>query len=135
MAHEIIRPKALHPEPGLYSHGFVSPLDGQRLLVVSGQLGIKPDGSIQESFDGQFGQTYANLRTVLSEAGGSFENIVSLRTYLSRAELLEPFHAMRKEHYPQWFPNGEPPNTLLVVSQLYRPDLWLEIEALALLPA
>jgi hypothetical protein len=31
------------------------------------------------------------------------------------------------------FPSGNyPPNTLLVVTQLYRPDLWLEIEGIAL---
>jgi len=31
------------------------------------------------------------------------------------------------------FPSGDyPPNTLLVVTQPYRPDLWLEIEGIAL---
>jgi enamine deaminase RidA (YjgF/YER057c/UK114 family) len=128
----IVRPDDLHPEPGLYTHAFSAPLDGKRLVVVSGQLGIRDDESIHEDFAGQFAQTYDNLRTVLRGVGADFADIVSLRTYLSRADKLPEFHALRKRHYPQWFPTAAPPNTLLVVSQLYRPDLWLEIEALAL---
>jgi enamine deaminase RidA (YjgF/YER057c/UK114 family) len=128
----IVKPTGLHPEPGLYTHAFTGSLQDQRLVVVSGQLGIRPDGSIHEDFEGQFHQTYDNLRTVLQDAGGDLADIVSLRTYLSRTDLLPAFHALRKQHYPAWFPEAAPPNTLLVVSQLYRDDLWLEIEALAL---
>jgi enamine deaminase RidA (YjgF/YER057c/UK114 family) len=38
----------------------------------------------------------------------------------------------RSEIFPQYFPDGVyPPNTLLVISQLVRPDLLVEIEAIA----
>ncbi len=132
MSFTSLQPGDLYPEPGLYTHAFASPLDGKQLVVVSGQLGIRRDGSIHEDLEGQFVQTYDNLRTVLKAAGGEFGDIVSLRTYLSRAELLPEFHALRKRHYPAWFAQAAPPNTLLVVTQLYRPDLWIGIEALAL---
>jgi enamine deaminase RidA (YjgF/YER057c/UK114 family) len=132
----IVKPQSIHQEPGLYTHAFSAPVDGKRLVVISGQLGIKPDGSIHEDFEGQFLQTYENLRSVLADSGAQLSDLVSLRTYLSRAEQLDEFHSLRKRHYPDWFPSGHyPPNTLLVVSQLYRPDLWLEIEGLALVDA
>ena len=132
MSYDAIRPTDLHPEPGLYTHAFGASLEKRRLVVVSGQLGIKPDGSIHTDFAGQFQQTYDNLRTVLRDGGAEFADIVSMRTYLSRTDLLEEFHELRRRHYPDWFPEAAPPNTLLVVRQLYRDDLWLEIEALAL---
>ena len=133
MSFDVIKPDNLHAEPGLYTHAFSAPIDGKRLVIISGQLGIRQDGSIHEHFEGQFHQTYDNLRAVLEAAGGDLEDLISLRTFLSRAELLEEFHALRKEHYPKMFPSGNyPPSTLLVVAQLYRPDLWLEIEGIAL---
>jgi enamine deaminase RidA (YjgF/YER057c/UK114 family) len=133
MSVTIHKPGDVHAEPGLYTHAFSSPLQGRRLVVVSGQLGIRPDGSIYDDFEGQFHQTYANLRAVLHDVGGDLTDIVSLRTYLSYAGLLPTFHELRRQYYPELFGEVAPPNTLLVVSQLYRPDLWLEIEALALL--
>ena len=130
---DVVKPDDLHAEPGLYTHAFSAPTDGKRLVIISGQLGIRQDGSIHEHFEGQFRQTYGNLRAVLKAAGGDLGDLVSLRTFLSRAELLEEFRALREEHYPKMFPSGNyPPNTLLVVTQLYRPDLWLEIEGIAL---
>ena len=133
MSFDVIKPDDLHAEPGLYTHAFSAPTDGKRLVIISGQLGIRQDGSIHEDFEGQFHQTYDNLRAVLKAAGGDMEDLISLRTFLSRADLLEEFRALRNEHYPKMFPSGDyPPNTLLVVTQLYRPDLWLEIEGIAL---
>jgi 2-iminobutanoate/2-iminopropanoate deaminase len=129
---DVIKPANLHLEPGLYTHAYAIAIGDARLVVVSGQLGIRADGSIHPDFEGQFLQTYDNLRTLLAASGGKLTDIISLRTYLSRNDLLDEFHALRRRHYPDWFPQGPPPNTLLVVSQLYRPDLWLEIEALAL---
>jgi enamine deaminase RidA (YjgF/YER057c/UK114 family) len=41
----------------------------------------------------------------------------------------------RQEVFPGWFPDGAyPPNTLLVVSRLVRPELRVEIEAMAVRP-
>jgi hypothetical protein len=42
----------------------------------------------------------------------------------------------RQEAFPGLFPDGVyPPNTLLVVSRLVRPELLVEIEAMAVRPA
>ena len=67
---DVIKPDDLHAEPGLYTHAFSAPTDGKRLVIISGQLGIRQDGSIHEDFEGPFPQTYDNLRTVLKTAGG-----------------------------------------------------------------
>jgi len=41
----------------------------------------------------------------------------------------------RSEVFPQYFPDKVyPPNTLLVINRLVRPDLLVEIEAMAIRP-
>jgi enamine deaminase RidA (YjgF/YER057c/UK114 family) len=62
-------------------------------------------------------------------------DVVRLATFLTRAEDLEGFMAARAALFPEYFPDGVyPPNTLLVVSRLVRPELLVEIEAMAVRP-
>jgi hypothetical protein len=49
---DIIHPDDLHPESGLYTPAFSYATDGTRLVIVSGQLGIRQDGSVHEDFEG-----------------------------------------------------------------------------------
>ena len=82
----------------------------------------------------QFVQVYNNLRSLAATAGGTLEDIVQLRTYLTSPDLLPAFFAIRNELYPTLFPRGVyPTNTLLIVGGLADPDLLLEVEALAVL--
>jgi enamine deaminase RidA (YjgF/YER057c/UK114 family) len=130
-----LHPKQLHPEPGLYTHAFsVDPRSFSRLVVISGQISIAEDGALvgDGDFEAQFHQVYGNLEKVMIAAGAKMSNIISLRTFMTKASDLAQFHQLRKEHYPRIFAGGDyPPNTLLIVDQLYRPELRLEIEGLA----
>ncbi len=59
-------------------------------------------------------------------------DIVRLQTFLTRAEDIPGFMKARAEVFPGYFPDGVyPPNTLVVVSRLVRPELLVEIEAMA----
>ena len=50
--------------------------------------------------------------------------------------IIAEFYEGREELYPQLYPAGRyPPNTLLVVNGLVRPELLLEIDAIAYVPA
>ncbi|HZS00069.1 MAG TPA: RidA family protein [Chloroflexota bacterium] len=135
MHREVVQPAGLGVPIGPYSHVFsVDVQSFARLVFIAGQVGMDRDGQIVRPNDmrAQFAQTYANLQAAVEAAGGTMASIVSLRTFLTRAEDLPVFNACRAEHYPRLFPDGVyPPNTLLIVDRLVHPDLLLEIEAVA----
>lgn len=135
MRREVVQPAGVGVPIGPYSHVFsVDVHSFSRLVFVAGQVGMDHDGNVVRPNDprAQFAQTYANLQAAVEAAGGTMASIVSLRTFLTRADDLPVFNECRAEHYPRLFPDGiYPPNTLLIVDRLVHPDLLLEIEAVA----
>jgi len=51
------------------------------LLLVSGLIGIRPDGSIADTLQEQIKLIFQQAESVLKEAGGSFADIASFETY------------------------------------------------------
>ena len=104
-----------------------------RLVIIAGQVPLDKQGDVvSDEFADQFHQVLNNLKATVEAAGGKMENIISLRTLLSREDDLPIFHRLRGEFYPQLFGGKAlPPNTLLVVKQLVLPEIRLEIEAIA----
>ena len=47
-----LNPSTVAPPAGRYSHGVLVPA-GAKLLFISGQVGIEPDGSVPSDFVGQ----------------------------------------------------------------------------------
>ncbi|MFQ5575253.1 MAG: RidA family protein, partial [Terriglobia bacterium] len=104
-----------------------------RLVIIAGQVPLDKQGNvISDDFADQFHQVFRNLKATVEGAGAKMENIISLRTLLSREDDLPTLHRLRGEFYPKLF-GGKPlpPNTLLVVKQLVLPEIRLEIEAIA----
>lgn len=127
-----LTPKDVHPPVGLYSHGFSVPRG--ELVFVAGQVAVDRDGQLVGPGDirAQLQQTLLNLAAVLKEAGASLRDVVKFTTYLTRAEDIPGFMEARRDLYPRHFPDGVyPANTLLVIDRLVRPDLLIEIEAIA----
>lgn len=126
-----ITPKGFGPPLGMYSNGMVTPAGD--IVVVAGQVGMDRNGRVAgEGVVGQTKRALENVRAVVEAAGSSMRDIVRFQTFLTRAEDLADFMKARSEVFPGYFPDGVyPPNTLLVVSRLVRPDLLVEIEAMA----
>lgn len=104
------------------------------LVFVAGQTALDAEGSLVGAgdFNAQFDKAYQNLRVALRASGADFSTLVSLRTYLTRAEDVEAFVKLRDELHKDVFPAGDyPPNTLVVVERLAVPGLLIEIEAIA----
>jgi enamine deaminase RidA (YjgF/YER057c/UK114 family) len=54
---------------------------------------------------------------------------------LTSADSIPVFMSARSALFPKLFPGGKyPPNTLLVIDRLVKPEFMLEIEAIAHLP-
>jgi enamine deaminase RidA (YjgF/YER057c/UK114 family) len=130
---EPIVPKSFGPPLGMYSHGMVA----GNLVIVAGQVGLNTEGRVPgDDVVSQTKQALENVRTVLEAAGCTMRDVVRLQTFLTRAEDIAGFMKARQEVFPGYFPDKVyPPNTLLVVGRLVRPELLVEVEAMALRPA
>ena len=129
---KVITPKGFGAPLGMYSHGMVAA--GGELVVVAGQVGTTPEGRVPGTdIVSQTRQAFENVRAVLQAAGAGMGDVIRLQTFLTRAEDIPGFMKARQDMFPEYFPTGAyPPNTLLVVSRLVRPDLLVEIEAMAM---
>jgi enamine deaminase RidA (YjgF/YER057c/UK114 family) len=126
-----IVPKGFGAPLGMYSHGVVA--SPGELIVVAGQVGMGPAGEVAvDDVVTQTKQAFANVRAVIEAGGCSMRDVVRLQTFLTRPGDIAGFMKARSDIFPEYFPDRVyPPNTLLVIHQLVRPDLLVEIEAIA----
>jgi 2-iminobutanoate/2-iminopropanoate deaminase len=111
----------------IYSHAVEVP-PGARLMFVSGQFGIAPDGSLTPGFEGQLEQAIDKIEALLAEAGMSKADIVKANYYLTRAADLPALGAVRRRRWAKSAPEAV---TVIVVAGLARPDCLVEVEAVA----
>lgn len=129
---EYIDPENTAPAQGLYSHVGVAPAG--KMLFIAGQLSVARSGEIVgvDDFDTQFRQVIGNLGDVLSGMGLGFRNIVKFTTIFTRASDVDSFMRLRAAAFPKLFGGTKyPPNTILVIDRLVKPEFLLEIEAVA----
>ncbi len=130
---KVLRPASLGAPLGMYSHGMAA--TGE-IVVVAGQVGIGADGVAGADVVAQTKQALANVGAVLEAGGCRWRDVVRLQTFLTSADDIPAFVKARTEVFPAYFRDGVyPTNTLVVVSRLVRPELRVEIEAMAVRPA
>jgi reactive intermediate/imine deaminase len=129
MANESIAPPFIHQTTG-YSHA----VRAGNTLYIAGQVALDPDGNLvgPGDIEAQVAQVWQNLKSVLAYAGGSVDDIVKITVFTTDLEYRPAIAAAREAV----FPNGRyPASTFLVVQSLARPELLVEIEAIAVLGA
>lgn len=98
------------------------------LLFISGVVGMNPaDKSISPDVREQARQLFVNMRAVLDAAGATFADILKVTVFLTDVSdhtLITPIRA-------EFFGDHRPASTLVEVSNLVRPGLKVEIEAVA----
>jgi len=89
---------------GPYSQAVAVP--SGRLVFLSGQIGLEPATGelVSENFEGQVRQAFANMQAVITEAGGTLENIVKLTLFLTDLSKFANANAIMAEIIPQPFP-------------------------------
>jgi enamine deaminase RidA (YjgF/YER057c/UK114 family) len=127
-------PRFINPaslvKPNGYTHVVVAP-DG-RTVYIAGQVAFDSTGQLigGQDFRAQAEQVYRNLQHALASVGGGLDDVVKTTTYVTDLKNVATLREVRTRHLD---PAHPPANTLLVVSSLARPDLLLEIEAVAIL--
>ncbi len=120
-----IEPSSL-PKPGVYSQGIMK----GPWLFVSGQVPVDEKGeTCCYDITGQARRVFGNMGVVLQEAGGNYNDIVKLTTFLARKEDFPAFDAVRRE----FMSGGEFASTVVIIAELIRSDWLIEVEAIAYL--
>lgn len=119
-------PEKMYPQYQNYSHAIeVSP--NSRLLIISGLNGYLQDGkTMPESFEEQGDIIWQHIGVILASANMTYQNIVSLRTYLASPEYDDANVALRKKYL-----GTHQPASTVICAQLLLPSWKLEVEAMA----
>jgi 2-iminobutanoate/2-iminopropanoate deaminase len=122
----------LEPPPG-YTHAVV--VERGRTAYLSGAVALDKQGKVvgPGDFRAQAKQAFANLGAVLKAAGATPASVVKLNYYvvgLDHDKLLA-LREIRETFVDRAHP---PASTLVGVQALFRDDLMIEIEAVAVLP-
>jgi 2-iminobutanoate/2-iminopropanoate deaminase len=101
------------------------------LLLVSGQVGIDETGELVslDDFETQADQAFRNLSNVLEAGGSSLDRVAKVTIFLT--DMAANFPKV-VELRRRWFTPPYPADTIVEVRSLYRPEVMLEIEAIAL---
>lgn len=119
-------PPKLYPQYQNYSHA-IEISSNSRLLIISGLNGYLADGkTMPESFEEQGEIIWQHLGHILESAQMTYQNLVSLRTYLASPEYDEANVRLRKKYLA-----GHEPALTVVCAQLLDPQWKLELEAMA----
>ena len=101
-------------------------------MFTSGQIAVRPDGTIPASFEDQTRLVFQHLHTALQAANATFGDVIKLTIFVTRLDELETFREVRDEFVDTTNP---PTSSLVQVAGLVRPELLIEIEAVASLPS
>ncbi len=126
---KVIQPKKLQDPRPRYSQAIQT--DTGKLLFIAGQTAVDGQGNIvgKGDIEKQARQVLENIKTILEEAGGSFENLVKTTTYITDIKYREGLNRVRREYYKE----TPPTSTLVVVKGLANEGYMLEIEGIAVL--
>jgi enamine deaminase RidA (YjgF/YER057c/UK114 family) len=126
--HKRLNPGAIAPPvpAGYFSHA-IQVVPNARWLYISGQSGVRPDGSTPEDFAGQAEQAFANIRAILADGGMEVGDLVKLVVYILRPEDLPDLRRIRN----QFLGDARPAQTLVRVAGLAVASWLIEVEAVA----
>ena len=124
-------PPALSKPTG-YTH-VVEVTGPSKTIYISGQIAFDKDGNIVGAGDmkAQAEQVFKNLQAALASAGAKFSDVVKMNTFITDMDKAPAVREVRA----RYFGETTPASTLVQVVHLARPELMLEIEVIAVVPA
>ena len=117
-------PDGVFPPGSRYSHAALVQGGGRR-LVVSGQVGLTPDGHLDQDPEMQMQQALANLGAILSAHRMGPGNVLKVTVFLTDREVVPLWREVRDA----FFDGHAPASSLLLVAGLADPRFQVEVEA------
>ena len=127
---EFRNPQNVHEPLGSYSHQ-IEVRGNERMLVLSGQVGMRQDGTVPEDPIEQMDVAFENIIGNLQAAEMGVKDIIKLTYYL----VGEIDTAKRRQLVASRLQGHAPCSTLLYVAALASPIYKVEIEAWASSPS
>jgi len=87
--------------------------------------------SLAGDFEGQTRATFERVRANLERAGGTLDDIVTMTVFIKDMQYGTRFTQIRKE----FFSRGFPCSALIGIDSLARPEMMVEVQAIAVLDA
>ena len=122
-------PPTVHVPGGAYSHSAVVPA-GVELIFISGQVGVRPDGSLPSSISAQAEQVFANIGSILASHWLDASALVKLTVFVMAGQDIQVVRTCRAKFVGA----HRPASTAVFVSQLVDPAWYVEVEAIAAKP-
>jgi len=94
-------------------------------IVISGQLGLRPDGGLEDGLETQMERAWLNVFAVLESAGFKKENLVKATIFVTVPGQVAVYRAVRD----RLFEGHLCANTYLEIAGLAAPEFLVEIEA------
>jgi enamine deaminase RidA (YjgF/YER057c/UK114 family) len=101
-------------------------------LLMAGQLGRDANLNVIEDKEAQVVQAFENVKTVLTAAGLTFDDVVEIMTYLTDLNDFQLVMEVKERYFTN--PDRLPAWTALGVTALAMPGLFVEVKCTALLP-
>jgi reactive intermediate/imine deaminase len=118
--------------PTGYTH-IVEVTGPNKTIYISGQIAYDKDGKLVGAGDmqAQAEQVFKNLEAALAAAGAKFSDVVKMNSYITDMSRIQAVRDVRA----RYFKDSLPASTFVQVAGLVRPELLLEIEVVAVVPA
>jgi reactive intermediate/imine deaminase len=119
-------------KPTGYTH-IVEVAGPAKTIYISGQIAYDKDGKVVGEGDmkAQAEQVFRNLQAALTAAGATFSDVVKMNSYITDMSKAQAVREVRA----RYFGEATPASTFVEVKGLVRPELMLEIEVVAVVPA
>lgn len=119
-----INPADIAKPQSNYAQAVVHKGGGER-LVISGQVGVKPDGSLAQGFEAQAEACWASILGCLKAAGFDVKHLVKVTTLVTEPGRTAAARAIRD----RVMAGHTCASTYIQVAGLARPEMLIEIEA------
>ena len=129
---QLFNPPSLSTPKG-YSHAAIVDLGTCKMVIMSGQVAFDQQGNLigKDDMEKQTEQVFQNIKAIVTESGGTMDNIVKLGYFTTDVSKIGVVRLVRDKFVNTKNP---PASTLVQVSKLFRDDVLIEIEATAIIP-
>ncbi len=123
-------PTSIAPPFARYAHGVADTQSG--IVLTSGQLALKLNGTVPEGARAQAELIFANIDSILAEAGTSKAQTLRINAFVTDRTYMAGYMQARDT----WLADVPhlPASTLMIVSGFTRPEFLVEIEVMARMP-
>jgi len=124
-----------YPKKVSFSRGMRVELGETVLLFISGTASVGDQGESLYPGDltAQARRTFHNITGLLESEGADWHDVVRTTCYLADFRYYDEFNAVRNKFYEEWELDPLPASTC-IEARICRPELLVEIEAVAVLP-